>query len=212
MRTSTGRGAQGPKRKLERFTLRRAHEDIRQGSAFNVRTCLCRLRFRGSIRRTAMKTRVIDVGGIISPLSATGVERMLRRLPGLHRAEVNAVAGSATVEYDDKRIALPDIRQAVVDCGHHCRGERVPRHLCVPSSVPGGHLDAHALAHTGSHTEHATRAAAAQVPTSVSTVERPRVPEMAHDMGHGAGMDMQAMVRDMRNRLLVALVFAVPLF
>ena len=28
---------------------------------------------------------------------------------------------------------------------------------------------------------------------------------MAHEMGHGAGMDMQAMVRDMRNRFWIAL-------
>ncbi|MCC7165590.1 MAG: copper-translocating P-type ATPase [Anaerolineae bacterium] len=35
---------------------------------------------------------------------------------------------------------------------------------------------------------------------------------MAHEMGHGAGMSMDAMVRDMRNRFLVALVFAVPVF
>ena len=36
--------------------------------------------------------------------------------------------------------------------------------------------------------------------------------EMAHEMGHGAGMDMQAMVRDMRNRFWVALAFTVPIF
>ncbi len=35
---------------------------------------------------------------------------------------------------------------------------------------------------------------------------------MAHEMGHGAGMSMEAMVRDMRNRFLVALIFAVPVF
>jgi Cu2+-exporting ATPase len=31
-------------------------------------------------------------------------------------------------------------------------------------------------------------------------------------MGHGAGMDMQAMVRDMRNRFWICLAFAVPIF
>ena len=36
--------------------------------------------------------------------------------------------------------------------------------------------------------------------------------DMAHEMGHGAGMDMQAMVRDMRNRFLVSLIFSVPIF
>lgn len=35
---------------------------------------------------------------------------------------------------------------------------------------------------------------------------------MAHEMGHGAGMSMDSMVRDMRNRFLVSLVFAIPVF
>ena len=35
--------------------------------------------------------------------------------------------------------------------------------------------------------------------------------EMAHDMGHGS-TDMTAMVRDMRNRFLVCLLFTVPIF
>lgn len=35
---------------------------------------------------------------------------------------------------------------------------------------------------------------------------------MAQEMGHGAGMSMDDMVRDMRNRFLVSLAFAVPVF
>jgi len=35
---------------------------------------------------------------------------------------------------------------------------------------------------------------------------------MGHEMGHGAGMDMQAMARDMRNRFFIALAFALPVF
>jgi len=35
--------------------------------------------------------------------------------------------------------------------------------------------------------------------------------DMAHEMGHG-GKDLPAMVRDMRNRFLICLVFAVPIF
>jgi Cu2+-exporting ATPase len=35
---------------------------------------------------------------------------------------------------------------------------------------------------------------------------------MTHDMGDGAGVDMKAMVRDMRNRFWISLVFAVPIF
>ena len=36
--------------------------------------------------------------------------------------------------------------------------------------------------------------------------------DMTHEMGHGAGMDMQAMVHDMRNRFWISLVFTVPIF
>src|SRR5262245_10967839 len=36
--------------------------------------------------------------------------------------------------------------------------------------------------------------------------------DMAHEMGHGAGMDMQAMVRDMRNRFWISLIFSIPIF
>ncbi len=35
---------------------------------------------------------------------------------------------------------------------------------------------------------------------------------MAHEMGHGSGMDMADMVRDMRNRFWIALVFTIPIF
>ncbi|MBR7618752.1 copper-translocating P-type ATPase [Phenylobacterium sp. 20VBR1] len=35
---------------------------------------------------------------------------------------------------------------------------------------------------------------------------------MAQEMGHGAGHDLQAMVRDMRNRFWIALAFSLPVF
>lgn len=35
---------------------------------------------------------------------------------------------------------------------------------------------------------------------------------MAHEMGHGGGMSMEAMVRDMRNRFFVAFILAIPIF
>ena len=36
--------------------------------------------------------------------------------------------------------------------------------------------------------------------------------DMAQEMGHGGNMDLPAMVRDMRNRFWICLVFAVPIF
>ncbi len=40
----------------------------------------------------------------------------------------------------------------------------------------------------------------------------PMSSDMAQEMGHGGNMDLPAMVRDMRNRFWICLVFAVPIF
>ena len=77
-----------------------------------------------------MKTSTIEVGKLVSTLSAAGVHRQLSTLPGVYHADVNYVAGSATVHYDEGRVTVEAIRQRVVDCGYHCRGELVPAHVC----------------------------------------------------------------------------------
>ena len=117
-------------------------------------------------------TSVIDVSGLVSSLSARGVEKQLRRLPGVSDVQVNYVGGGATVVHDATLTNVAALHAQVERCGYHCRGESVPDHLCEP---------------------HAKDA-------------------MAHDMGHGAGMDARAMARDMRNRFWVCLLFTVPLF
>ena len=153
-----------------------------------------------------MKTSTIEVGELVSTLSAAGVHRQLSTLPGVHHADVNYVAGSATVHYDEAKITLDAIRQRVVDCGYHCRGELVPAHVCV-SADHKATGDAHAAhaGHAGHSMPHgAHRASGASSPDPKA--------DMMHDMGHAPGMSMQGMADDMRNRFLVALVFAVPVF
>ncbi|MDO8249594.1 MAG: heavy metal translocating P-type ATPase [Rhodoferax sp.] len=137
-----------------------------------------------------MKSSTIEVGELVSTLSAAGVEKQLSMLRGVHHADVNYVAGSATVHYDESRITLEAIRQRVIDCGYHCRGELVPAHVCAPA----GHKAA-GEAHAGAGDASSDQKA-----------------DMMHDMGHAPGMSMQDMARDMRNRFLVALLFAVPVF
>ena len=83
-----------------------------------------------------MKTSVVEVGGMLSALSAHGVEKQLARLRGVERAEVNYVSGSATVVYDETAIDLKTIEAKVHECGYHCSGERVPKHLCKPEHLP----------------------------------------------------------------------------
>ena len=137
-----------------------------------------------------MKTSTIEVGELLSTLSAAGVEKQLSMLRGVHHADVNYVAGSATVHYDESRITLDAIRQRVIDCGYHCRGELVPAHVCAPA----GHK------------------AAGETHAGAGAASAGQKADMMHDMGHAPGMSMQDMARDMRNRFLVALLFAVPVF
>mgnify|MGYP003647538781 CR=1 FL=1 len=148
-----------------------------------------------------MKTTVIEVAGLLSVLSAAGVEKQLGRLPGVRKAEVNYVAGSATVTYDESQIDLNTIKKRVHECGYHCAGELQPKHVCQPVDPPSEAVAASAAGDT--HRGHGGH---------VAHTEEGGKDEMAHDMGHGGGMDMQSMVRDMRNRFWVCLLFAIPIF
>jgi P-type Cu2+ transporter len=139
-----------------------------------------------------MKISTLKVGDLFSVLSAHGIERQLRLVPGVGRVSVNPVSGTTMVVYDPGKTSLSAIKAAIKDCGFHCAGEAVPRHVCddpIMSRRRGVDAVASHKAHSGEKSE-----------------------AMAHEMGHGAGMDMQAMVRDMRNRFWIALAFSLPIF
>ena len=153
-----------------------------------------------------MKTSTIEVGELVSTLRAAGVERQLSTLPGVHHAAVNYVAGSATVHYDESLTSLEAIQQRVTDCGYHCRGELVPNHVCGPADHKSA-ADVHP-GHTG-HGAHGSHQGHGGSSTNRNGQQRA---DMMHDMGHAAGMSMEDMAHDMRNRFLVALVFAIPVF
>ena len=84
-----------------------------------------------------MKTSVVEVGGMVSALSARGVEKRLTRLPGVQRVEVNYISGSATVTYDEIVTDLKAIKAAVHECGYHCAGEYTTHHFKRPSCFCG---------------------------------------------------------------------------
>ena len=160
-----------------------------------------------------MKTSTVEVGELVSTLSAVGVERQLSSLPGVNHVDVNYVAGSATVHYDEARTTLQAIRQRIVDCGYHCRGELVPAHVC-DSADRNMTSDAHAAhAADGDH-EAMSKAPAPRRVAHAGHVGASAQPasDMMHDMGHAPGMSMQDMANDMRNRFFVALLFAIPVF
>ena len=127
----------------------------------------------------------LELKGLFEELDHLGVEKRVASLPGVYHAHANPASGSITVHYDASVTSEEALRQAVRDCGYHCRGEMQPDHLCR-------------LEEPQAHAGHAAQPGMRE--------------EMAHEMGHGAGMDMAGMVRDMRTRFVVCLVFTIPLF
>jgi Cu2+-exporting ATPase len=144
-----------------------------------------------------MRTITVDVSGFRTPLDPLVIEKHLRALKGVRSATANFASASASVDYDEAVVSAAELEQAVRDCGFHCRGELVPQHVCGTTGETVSHQPP---AHTHHH----------EAKSDAATVHAGH-DDMA-DMGHGAGMDMAAMARDMRNRFLVALVFTIPIF
>ncbi|CAN5684539.1 heavy metal translocating P-type ATPase [soil metagenome] len=127
---------------------------------------------------------VLHTGGLHFATEKAVAEKALGRRPGVRSVDANPVAQTATVTFDTSRTSVAELRRWVVECGLHCEGQSVPDHICDAMHEPGS-------------TEAAGDAVAS-----------------LHDaMGHGghAGMSMDAMVRDMRNRFVVAALFSIPI-
>ena len=178
---------------------------------------------------------VLEARGLQRGSWAPALERVLSRAAGVQEVEANAFSDSVTVRYDPAIITQRAIEQLIEECGYHCRGEQVPNHICAPAgdsatkqrtrteqhalhvhASPERAVSEHATSdHEGhdatksvkrptapaSHAGHVTAAAAAASSGEMT--------QMAHEMGHGAGMSMDTMVRDMRNRFFVTLVLGV---
>jgi len=142
-----------------------------------------------------LSTVTLEAGGLFEELDHLGVEKQLNAENGVRRAEANPASGSVTVDYDETVTTVEKLQRKLNSCGFRCRGSVTPRHVCEPSTaLPPGAPQSARPAHEG----HGG-------PT-------PAQDEMAHEMGHGSGMDMADMVRDMRNRFWIALAFTIPIF
>jgi P-type Cu2+ transporter len=178
-----------------------------------------------------MKSTVINLEDIESVLSPLGVEKRLCKHPGIYKVETNFMTGTATVEHDES-VTLEQLQKYVDECGYTCSGECQPTHVCPPSHAPGmAHADhvmpaAKADAHAGhtlpvadAHIGHAMPAKQSATPAQGAAPAEHAghdmsgdMAAMAHEMGHGGGMSMDTMVRDMRNRFWVAFLLAIPVF
>lgn len=161
-----------------------------------------------------MKEVVLEAGGLLRGSSASALQAFLSRQPGIHHVEANTMSDTVTVGYDENIIAEARIRQLIEECGYHCRGEVYPRHLVaresdaqVARTLHGG--DAVPAEHAG-HDMHGADHAGHMMPGELA--DSGKVAQMAHEMGHGGGMDMQSMVHDMRNRFIVTFALAIPVF
>ena len=83
-----------------------------------------------------MTTSTLEVGGLFSALDAHGIERQLQRIAGVGRVSVNPISGSTTVMYDPETTSLRAIQEAIKECGFHCAGEALPRHICDRQALP----------------------------------------------------------------------------
>ena len=176
----------------------------------------------------ALTRGVFEAGGLLRASSAAALQKFLQREGGIEAAEANPVSHTVSVDYDEAVVSADDVRALIERFGCSCGGEVVPCHLCrdeqpavVGSTVPHGAAHAPVDEHAGhamaaqaempapahdEHDGHAMPAPAAGAPV------QGEMAQMAHAMGHGGGMTMDQMVRDMRNRFIVAFILAIPIF
>ena len=176
-----------------------------------------------------MKTSVIAVHDLLSVLTVDEVEERIVKVPGVESATVNHAAENATVRYDETLLDVAAIKALVHQRGHQSAGESRPRHVTEHEPASEGAVVAtqQAVPAAASTPDVAVPKASTVMPAAVPTPadpaaggheghaahggQSPMPASMAYEMGHG-GDDMAAMVRDMRNRFLICLVFTVPIF
>ena len=116
---------------------------------------------------------------------------MLGARPGVLEVEANAVAQTATVTFDPRRTSVAELRDWVIECGYHCAGRVGARSRLRPARWTRGSL----TATSGGHAHEAARGGRRPATAATGT----------------AACRWRTMVRDMRNRFLVALVFTIPI-
>jgi P-type Cu2+ transporter len=160
-------------------------------------------------------TVVLHTGGLNWASEQAIVEAVLGRRRGVQAVEANPVAQTATVTYDPRETSVAELRRWVEECGLHCAGQSVPTHVCDPMAEPdpshaGRTMQAGAVV-AEPRTTHDGHAMPMEHEADGMAPEG-GLPSPHEAMGHGghAGMSMESMVRDMRNRFLVAAVLSVP--
>jgi Cu2+-exporting ATPase len=155
------------------------------------------------------QTVVLEMAGVHWASEKAVAECVLGRRSGVVAVEANPVGQTATVTYDPRQTSVAQLTGWIRDCGYHCGGQSVPKHVCDPAAEP------HDCAPTAAHDERRAAVGAPETPGERAGQEDEHAGIRGHEaMGHGghpAGMSMADMVRDMRNRFLVAALLSVPI-
>jgi len=155
-------------------------------------------------------TTVLHVGGLGWASEKAVPERVLGRRPGVALVEANPVAQTANVTFDTGQTSVADLARCVQQCGFQSVGQSVPCCICDPLAEPA---PPSTRADMAAGADHAAPVEAGSAHAGHDIPAGPAGPSPHEMMGHGsaAGMSMDAMVRDMRNRFLVAAIFSVPI-
>ncbi len=169
-----------------------------------------------------LETAVLRVGGMQFASEQNKVASHLEHHRGVAEVAVNPVAQTATITFDAEQVSVDQLQELISECGYHCSGTALPEHLCAasaPSRSHGKHDDAdHGRPHDAAPNDADPASdppaghGSADHEMSMADDSDDKQPSPHAVMGHGGSgqMSMEAMVLDMRNRLLVALVFTIP--
>ena len=161
---------------------------------------------------------VLHTGGLHYATEKSVIEKALGARPGVISVDANPVAQTSTVHYDPDQTTVAALRGWVKECGYHCAGKSVPGHVCSPleeaspaaAATPPG--PSPSRPHEAKSTSKAkTGSGKSQEASHAGHEDMVMAP--AEAMGHGgaSGMSMASMVRDMRNRFLLAVILSIPI-
>ena len=160
-------------------------------------------------------TVVLDLRGLQWASQQAAASAVLGRRAGVVDVAVNPVAQSATVVYDPSVTSVAELRAWVQECGYHCAGQLVPNHVCDPAQEPTPALVPGRADTSPDRQAAEDRSTPATAPVHGGHPDdggpvRSEQEVMGHGGGH-TGMSMAGMARDMRNRFLIAALFALPI-
>ncbi len=81
---------------------------------------------------TLVKTAQLRINGMTCAACARAAERAVQKLPGIAEAGVNFATEKMTVKFEDGKLALEDIKNAVAKAGYEAVEEKTEKEVTIP--------------------------------------------------------------------------------